>query len=66
PEEDRERIFRRFYRVDRARSREVDGFGLGLNLAWEIIRAMGGELRLAESSDKITRFEVRWKPESDE
>ena len=60
PEEAREKIFDRFYRVDRARSRNIDGFGLGLNLAWEIVRAIEGELILRKATDEITRFEIRF------
>ena len=56
--EEREQIFDRFYRADKARGREVDGFGLGLNLAFEIVRVIGGELKLAEADDGLTRFEV--------
>jgi signal transduction histidine kinase len=44
--EDRERVFDRFYRGDRSRGRKVDGVGLGLSLAREIVRAHGGELAL--------------------
>jgi two-component system, OmpR family, heavy metal sensor histidine kinase CusS len=46
---DRERIFERFYRADRARNRDVDGSGLGLSLAREIARAHGGDLVLGEN-----------------
>lgn len=60
-EEEQGKIFERFYRVDRSRSRDVDGFGLGLNLSWEIVQAMGGELRLVESTGEWTRFQVRLK-----
>lgn len=66
PEEDRDKIFQRFYRVDRSRSRDIDGFGLGLNLASEIVRAMGGELRLVDASEEITRFEIVWRETPDE
>lgn len=60
-EAEQDKIFDRFYRIDQSRSRQVDGFGLGLNLAWEIVRAMNGELLLVESNDKITRFQIRLK-----
>lgn len=56
PAKDRNHIFERFYRADKARSREVDGFGLGLNLAREILRALDGDLQLVESTDQETRF----------
>ncbi|MGD9417433.1 MAG: sensor histidine kinase [Verrucomicrobiota bacterium JB025] len=59
PEADRERIFTRFHRVDAARQRRVDGIGLGLSLACEIVRAHGGELELAESRPGWTGFVLR-------
>ena len=58
PQEDLEKVFNRFHRGDKARSRDVDGFGLGLCLAREIVRGHGGELRLARSDEEVTRFEV--------
>lgn len=43
---DRHRIFDRFHRGDPARTRQVEGIGLGLSLAREIARAHGGDLTL--------------------
>lgn len=56
PPIDRERIFERFYRADPARSGKVEGTGLGLSLAREIVRAHGGELILDASDNRLTRF----------
>jgi signal transduction histidine kinase len=46
PVSDSDRIFDRFHRGDPARTRQVEGIGLGLSIAREIARAHGGELRL--------------------
>ena len=50
PEEDRENIFSRFYRVDKARSREAGGSGLGLSIVHDAVISFGGEIYV-ESSD---------------
>ncbi|MCX7006411.1 MAG: ATP-binding protein, partial [Kiritimatiellaeota bacterium] len=56
PESDHERVFQRFHRTDPARSGNVEGVGLGLSLAREIIRAHHGELTLESSAADLTTF----------
>ena len=63
PSEEQTRIFDRFYRVGHASGRRVDGIGLGLSLAREIVRAHGGELSLKEGRSGWTGF-VLWLPAS--
>lgn len=54
-----ERIFERFYRRQQADQAEVEGIGLGLSLAREIVRAHGGELDLVPSNGGQNVFRVR-------
>lgn len=56
----REHIFQRFHRG--AMGENLPGHGLGLNLARELARLHGGELRLARSEADWTEFEVRFRP----
>jgi signal transduction histidine kinase len=63
PAGDQDRIFTRFHRVDAARQRKVEGIGLGLSLAREIVRAHGGELDLQESRPGWTSFRMRMRLE---
>ena len=48
--EDKKRIFDRFYRVDKARTRQKGGFGLGLSLAKQIIDACGGRIDVQDTT----------------
>jgi heavy metal sensor kinase len=59
PAADQAKVFDRFYRADSARSREVEGSGLGLSLAREMARAHGGELALLQSDAQRTTFTLR-------
>ena len=51
-------IFQPFFRVDKSRSREYGGAGLGLSLVWEIADLHGGSVWVEESSDKGTTIAV--------
>ncbi len=59
PEQYRESIFQPFFRVDKSRSRENGGVGLGLSLVWEIVTLHGGEVRVEESSENGTTIAVK-------
>ncbi len=49
PEDERNQVFRPFYRIDRARNQDIGNTGLGLAIARDIVRSHGGDIRLSES-----------------
>ncbi|HZH49028.1 MAG TPA: ATP-binding protein [Nitrospira sp.] len=59
PERDRPRVFERFYRVDKARSRELGGTGLGLAIVKHIVEGHGGQVWVEGNVPTGSRFVVR-------
>ncbi|MBM7641851.1 sensor histidine kinase [Streptococcus loxodontisalivarius] len=58
-DEDKKKIFDRFYRVDKARTRQKGGFGLGLSLAKQIVDSLKGQITVKDNDPKGTIFEVK-------
>lgn len=59
PEEHQEKVFERFYRVDKARSRKQGGSGLGLPIAKTIVEAHGGRIEAKDRAGGGTRMKIR-------
>ena len=66
PKELRERVFEPFFRVDKSRSRELGGVGLGLALVHEIVRVHDGSISIKSSPAGGTIFEVIFDQKSKE
>lgn len=62
PAQHLERLFERFYRVDRARSRDMGGIGLGLAIVKHLARAHGGEVSVASELGKGSAFTIELPP----
>ncbi|KAA0546883.1 HAMP domain-containing histidine kinase [Bacillus sp. BGMRC 2118] len=61
PSEELDKVFNRFYRVDKARSREGGGTGLGLAIAKRLVEKYNGEITVTSQEQKGTTFEIKLK-----
>jgi two-component system sensor histidine kinase SenX3 len=59
PEEDLERVFERFYRIDQARSRHTGGSGLGLSIVKHVVQNHGGDVRVWSQQGNGSTFTIR-------
>ena len=64
PEEDLPKVFERFYRVDKARSRAAGGTGLGLSIVQDTVKKRGGTVSAANRAGGGAVFTIRW-PEAE-
>ena len=62
PADSLDKVFNRFYRVDKARSRDVGGTGLGLAIVKHLMRLHGGQVRLDSEPGKGSRFTLEFPP----
>jgi two-component system phosphate regulon sensor histidine kinase PhoR len=62
PSESLEKIFHRFYRVDKARSRDLGGTGLGLAIVKHLMRLHGGTVRAESELGHGSRFVLEFPP----
>jgi two-component system OmpR family sensor kinase len=62
PEEEREKVFEPFYRLDRSRDRSTGGFGLGLSIAAKAVSLHGGSLKIDTSPLGGARFTITLPP----
>uniref|UniRef100_UPI001374D594 ATP-binding protein n=2 Tax=Streptococcus TaxID=1301 RepID=UPI001374D594 len=58
-QDDKTKVFDRFYRVDKARTRQKGGFGLGLSLAKQISDSLKGEISIRDNQPTGTIFEIK-------
>lgn len=65
PEKDLEKVFDRFYRVDKSRSKESGGIGLGLSICSEIVRLHGGRIEIKSKKEEGTIVSVHLKGKDD-
>jgi signal transduction histidine kinase len=60
PKEDQEKVFEPFYRVDKSRTKETGGYGLGLSLCREIMKAHGGEIFIESTPGEGTQVVLKF------
>ncbi len=58
PKEEIQKIFDRFYRVDKARARETGGTGLGLSIALDAVKLHGGHIEVSSEEEKGSKFTI--------